>query len=449
MRRLVVAVVLLVALAANAAEHAHVYLVIVDGLDVRLATPATMPRVFGAVTDDPAHATRFREARAVMPARTNPNHVTLLTGVWAETHGITGNAYWSRRKDAPAQKTDDARLIEVETLFTVAADAKPPRTTVGVFGKPKLGRLFDAVPGRQRAPTVLWAPDRATGVPRDSASGYSDDATTMSALLAAIRDREPDLTAVNLADVDRTAHAYGPDGPECRSAVAGADRAVGRLLDALHEAGRWARSVVIVTADHGFDDVAPTPARPAPSVLLRAALADAPDADVRALRVVADGGVAHVYDPRATARGLGGADETLARAARRLRATAGVADVLARLAVPGVRLLGRAEPEWHLAGSERTGDLLVVAAPGFQFVDEAGGVDASLRGNHGSPREIAVPLVVVGGWTGLRPAPRDAVARAVDVAPTMAALVGLPLGRRIGGAAVDARARGRVLALLR
>src|SRR5581483_118315 len=319
MRRIAAALLVLVALGAHAAERAHVYLVVVDGLDVRLATPAAMPRLFAAVADDPAHATRFAEVRAVMPARTNPNHVTLVTGVWAETHGITGNAWWSRRPDARAAKTDDARLVQVETLFTSAGAATPPRVTIGVFAKPKLGRLFEAVPGRQRAPTVLWAPDRARDVPRDPATGYSDDATTMNALVAALAAREPDLTVVNLSDVDRTAHAHGPDSAECRAAVAAADAAVARLLDALRAAGRWERSVVIVTADHGFASVAPTPERPAPSVVLRAALENAPEADVRALRTVADGGVAHVYDRRATARTLGGAERTLARAAERLR----------------------------------------------------------------------------------------------------------------------------------
>jgi len=449
MRRLLVALVLLVAVAAEAAERAHVYLVIVDGLDARLATAATMPRLFGAIADDTAHATRFRDARAVMPTRTNPNHVSLLTGVYPEAHGITGNAYWSRRKDVPPDKMDDAKLIEVETLFTVAAAADPPLVTFGVFGKPKLGRLFDVVPGRERAPTVLWAPDRAPGVVRDPATGYSDDATTIDALLAAAVEREPDLAAVNLSDVDRNAHGHGPDSPECAAAIAGADRAIGRLLDALHAAGRWERSVVIVTADHGFDTVAPTAERPQPSVLLRATLEGARDEDVRALRTVADGGVAHVYDARASASELGGAEDTLARAATLLRAATGVAEVLARLPVPGVKQVAEAHPDWRVAGSERAGDLLVVASRGFQFVDEAGGVDASLKGNHGGPSELGVPLVVLGGSPRLKPAPPDAVAHAVDVAPTMAALVGLSAGRRIDGGAIDARDRGRALDVVR
>ena len=94
--RIVVALACLLAstlsAAAGAPPRAHVYLVIVDGLDARVADAAHMPRLFDAVAHEPAHSSVFRGAHAVMPARTNPNHVTLLTGAYADAHGVTGNA---------------------------------------------------------------------------------------------------------------------------------------------------------------------------------------------------------------------------------------------------------------------------------------------------------------------------------------------------------------------
>ena len=93
--RIVVALAYLLVSALSApadAPHAHVYLVIVDGLDARLADAAHMPRLFDAVAHEPAHSSVFPGAHAVMPARTNPNHVTLLTGAYADAHGVTGNA---------------------------------------------------------------------------------------------------------------------------------------------------------------------------------------------------------------------------------------------------------------------------------------------------------------------------------------------------------------------
>jgi hypothetical protein len=450
MRRVAIALVCLLAGAAGASERAHVYLVIVDGLDARWATPERMPRLFALAARDPEHTSIFRTIHVVMPARTNPNHLSLLTGTWAETHGVTGNAYWSRRAGTPPGKLDAPRLFEVETLFTTIETIAPARRTVAVFGKAKLARLFAAVPGRQRAPDVLWSPEEAAAGDRDPASGYSFDAATMSALLTLVSEREPDLAVVNLADVDRTAHGFGPESPECTEAVAAADVEIDRLVGALSAAGRWQRSVLLVTADHGFDAVAPTPERPTPNIAIAPTLAADPDPHVRRVIVVGDGGVAHVYDPRARASTLGAAAPTLARVAALARRTAGVVEVLARLSVPGVPLLAETHPDWRLARHERTGDLLLVAARGHQFVDPWDEGTAGLRGNHGGPGDLAVPLVVAGGFPGLRAAPPEAAAPlAVDVAPTIAALLGVPRPRRVGGAPLAASDSGRILDVLR
>src|SRR3989441_502246 len=433
--RIVVALACLLASALSApadAPHAHVYLVIVDGLDARLADAAHMPRLFDAVAHEPAHSSVFRDAHAVMPARTNPNHVTLLTGAYAEAHGITGNAYWSRTPGAPPEMLEDAALIEVETLFTVAETRAPSLVTLGVVGKPKLAHLFAAVPGRQHAPDVLWSPERLPPERREAASGYSPDGETIGAVLALAAEAEPDLVVMNLCDVDGAGHAHGPESAEYARAVAGADAAVARLLDDLHAHGRWGRSVVIVTADHGMSAVSPTAEHPRPVISLGPVLREA---GVGGVTLVADGGVEHVYAERvaASATTVGDAAETRGGVAAPARPTPGVAEVLARLPVSGVPTLDAAHPGWHL-DHQRTGELLLVAASGHQFVDPFNPGEANLRGNHGGPENLAVPLVVTGGWTGLRAAPRESPPPgAVDVAPTIAALLGLRAPRLLDG----------------
>src|SRR2546422_5489439 len=409
MRILVALAYLLVsALSAAAAApppHPHVYLVIVDGLDARLADAAHMPRLFDAVAHEPAHSSVFVGAHAVMPARTNPNHVTLLTGAYAEAHGITGNAYWSRTPGAPPEMLEDAALIEVETLFTVAEARAPSLVTLGVVGKPKLARLFAAVPGRQHAPDVLWSPERLPPERREAASGYSPDGETIGAVLALAAEAEPDLVVMNLCDVDGAGHAHGPESAEYARAVAAADAAVTRLLDDLHARGRWDRSVVIVTAGHGMSAVSPTPERPQPVISLGPVLREA---GVGGVTLVGDGGVEHVYAERVatSATTVGDAAETLGRVAALARTTPGVAEVLARLPVSGVPTLHAAHPGWHL-DHPRTGELLLVAASGHEFVDPFNAGEANLRGNHGGPADLAAPLVGTSGWTGLRPAPQE------------------------------------------
>jgi hypothetical protein len=448
--RIVVALayVLVSALSAPAAAplpHPHVYLVIVDGLDARLADAAHMPRLFDAVAHEPAHSSVFPGAHAVMPARTNPNHVTLLTGAYADAHGVTGNAYWSRTPGAPPEMLEDAARIEVETLFTVAETMAPSLVTLGVVGKPKLAGLFAGVPGRQRAPDVLWSPERLPPERREAASGYSPDGETIGAALALAAEAEPDLAVMNLCDVDGAGHVRGPESADYARAVGAADAAVAHLLDDLHVRGRWGRSVVIVTADHGMSAVGPAPERPHPVISLGPVLREA---GVGGVTLVADGGVEHVYAERvaATATAVGDAGETLARVAALARATPGVAEVLARLPVPGVPILHAVHPGWHL-DHQRTGELLLVAASGHQFVDPFNPGEAKLRGNHGGPEDLAVPLVVTGGWTGLRAAPRGTLPPgAVDVAPTVAALLGLRAPRLLDGHPVPPGRAGHPIA---
>lgn len=408
MRSLVLA--LLLAHGALAATP-HVYLVVVDGLGATDVDAAHMPRLTDRALVSPGLRA---EARAVMPTRTNPNHATLLTGVYPESHGITGNGWWDPVAHASAA-LESAALIESETLFTVAEATRPELVTVAAFSKAKLGRLFSAVPDHQRAPDLLWVP--ATEGPTGHLLGLASDAETMDAFLAATAEHEPDLAAINLSEVDRTSHEQGPAA--AGDARRHADAAIGRLLDDLHTRGRWDRAVVVVTADHGFDDVAPTPDRPDRVVAVQADLA----ADgLTTAHVIADGGVAHVvvddHDPT-----------TIAWAAAIAWRRHGVAEVLARRPIAGVAPV---YPDWHL-DNERAGDLLLVAAPGFQFAEAPDQVARTFKGNHGSPREMRIPLVITGGALASDPK-LSTPPTSADVGATLGALLGLRPSRRLDGA---------------
>jgi hypothetical protein len=430
---------------AGDAAGPRVYLVVVDGLGARFATADRMPRLFAALRGEPERSSFFSLARAVMPARTNPNHVTLVTGVPADVHGITGNAFWSRTPGDRPAKLDAADRIEVETLFTVAAASEPRLRTLAAVAKPKLARLLGRS-GRQRGPDVVWSPERLPAARRDPDTGYASDADTMRGALAEIAATEADLVVVNLSDVDRNGHAHGPESGEYAAAIAGADTAIGMLVDDLHARGRWDRAVVLVTADHGMTDVAGRVVSLGPA--LHAAAID--------VTVVADGGIEHVYangmDPDARDVPPGAAARALARAAALAARTDGVAEVDARLpgACAACPLLAVAHPDWHL-DHERTGELVAVATPGWEFVDPFDPVDARLRGNHGGPEDRPVPLAVTGGWPGLRAAPPGAPSPdAVDVAPTIAAVLGLRRVRRLDGGAIPDDGAGRpIVAVLR
>jgi hypothetical protein len=430
------AVLLLLALLVSvpAAAAPRVYVVVIDGLAPHLATRERMPQLFATLDAEQGRSSIFPRVRGVMPARTNPNHASLLTGTYPAAHGITGNSFWNRALREPVAKLDAAELLEVESLFTVAEGAQREMVTFAAFAKPKLARLFAGVPGRQRPPDTLWSPTWAPQAGRDAATGYTRDGDTMAAALRAMAHDEPDLAVMNLADVDRAAHGHGVDSAECHEAVAGADRALGRLVEHLKALGRWQRAVLFVISDHGF----PRGPTPEPIVEVERRL----EAEVRGIRFAADGPIGHLYAERLRrdASELGDAAAALDQAVAVARSTAGVAEVLARLPGTTATPLATAHADWHL-GHQRVGELLLVAAPGHQFGD---GGDPALVSNHGRPEDAEVPLFVTGGSPSIVSAREGVEPPAlVDVAPTIATLLGIRLPRRVDGAAIPEADAGR------
>jgi len=73
------------------------------------------------------------------------------------------------------------------------------------------------------------------------------------ALLQEHRKR-PFFLFVHFAEVDANGHKHGENSPEYRQALISNDYWTGRVLNTLEELGLVERTLVYVTADHGFDE---------------------------------------------------------------------------------------------------------------------------------------------------------------------------------------------------
>ena len=157
-------------------------------------------------------------------AKTLPSHVAMLTGVAPERHGVEWNDAFHGYPKVP-------------TLFEVARKQRPALTTALVAGKAKFATFT-------RPGSLDWS-----YVPeKDEAA---DDAMLAEKAAALIREHRPNLLVLHLPNVDRAGHASGWASPEQCQALAGADQAVGKVLEALAGAGLAGQTAVIVTADHG------------------------------------------------------------------------------------------------------------------------------------------------------------------------------------------------------
>jgi predicted AlkP superfamily pyrophosphatase or phosphodiesterase len=212
---------------------------------------------------------------------------------------------------------------------------------------------------------------------------------------------------------DAAGHAKGPDHPDVVKELSEQDHELGALLAGLDARSAWNHTTLIVVSDHGMT-------RADHAVPIAAALRDA---NVRA-HLELGTSVAHVFleDPA-----------ELEHAERALAGLAG-AHVDRRDALPA---------SLHMAYPDRTGDLVVRVEPPYTFattsrfaavLQHVGGS----RGMHGySPDLPDMGGIFLATGRGVPRGARPASVRMIDVAPTVARLLGIDPPRQAEGRAID------------
>lgn len=316
------------------------------------------------------------------------------------------------------------------------------------------GARADDFPGESprygtTSPHPLADGDPLTAVARLLATPFVDEVTLDFALELLRReglgrDGVADLLAVSLSATDMVGHLYGPESQEARDTLHRVDGALGRFLDAVESEVGPGRTVVALTSDHGV--------MPLPEWLDAVGASECPvpggRVDARRLLLELDTALHRELDPPGAPDGrwlaVAGYRFTVNR---RRAATLGVpvgrvVEAARRWleAVPAVQRVwtpeeveSRADREplarlfrnsWD---PERGGDFEVQVLPTCLLSPFPFGT------SHGTPwpYDREVPLVFRG--PGVRPGVVRGPARPVDVAPTLAELLGIPVPPGLDG----------------
>jgi predicted AlkP superfamily pyrophosphatase or phosphodiesterase len=202
---------------AVAGPAKHVIIVSMDGAKPAVMRTAKMPNL-----DRLRRAGSWTyNAQTVLPSVTLNSHASMLSGVVPAKHGVTWN---DRFRSARG-------YLPVPTIFTVARQAG--LSCAAFVAKDKLRHL--AAP--QDCPVFRRPGYTAVPVAAAAATYFAE--------------RRPDVMFVHFADPDSAGHANGWGSPQQVRALEDVDRAIGRLLAAVHKAGLERETAVIVTADHG------------------------------------------------------------------------------------------------------------------------------------------------------------------------------------------------------
>lgn len=225
-------------------DWVRVYLVVVDGL---LPEEVGQTPMLGQLAADGWY---FPQSRAQMIAETTPNHVSMITGVRADRHGMPGNdvAYLA------ANVGEEPRYLQCDTIYSLIARQAPDLVTAAATAK----EYIVAMSTHERVDPGTQDADATNDPFIVPVSGSAIDAEVGPDALMFSQDLDPDLLWMSLGDVDRVGHS-DPSGslgdptglpPLLRTTVLQtADLRVRNLIMALQADGRWANTVVLVTAD--------------------------------------------------------------------------------------------------------------------------------------------------------------------------------------------------------
>lgn len=383
---------------ADPAEPAaeHVVLIGFDGFDPdyrgRVPTPnidALIARGAGGVT------------QGVMLPITNPSFTSLTTGAWPDRSG--NRAYWwnqvTNRYEGQSRRNDVTSIADA----VVAAG--------GTVGSAQYFIL-------QGNGTDYGRPGAVYTQPGGTCSRKFDDAIAMlrrqpvdSAGTSVPVAEIPTLLAVYCGDLDEIGHDEGAESPRLDDAMRDLDAQVGRLVAAIEEAGISESTSIILTGDHGMTSYTQSYFLPlyqaieaagyTPQALFAAGQSVAPTTDVVMISA--------------------GRSMTLYLTGSRAGDTAALAEIRSLIeAQPGTgRILDR-DQQRELHVHPDYGDLVVESQPGWgaSILPPSGP-----QGDHGSGDETDAVFVMAGA--GVARTPGEVVVRHIDVAPTIAHLLGL------------------------
>ena len=414
---------LLFAAAAFAQDRQrHVVIVSIDGFpayalrDPQLPLPNLRKLISEGVAAD--------SMQPVNPTVTWPNHTSIVTGLRPNRHSVLYNGWAVRGGEGKEVRVeahvDKEQLVQGSTVYDLAHRAG--LTTAEVD--------WVAI---EKATTVTWSfaewPKAEGNVEREMMQAgllTADDVASFTKAPITYRDElwtqagehiirkhKPNLLLLHLLTTDSAQHRYGARSLAGYTALALADAKVGRLVEACRSADILANTTFIVVSDHGFKTYKRV-IRPN-ALLNQKGLADS-------VWAIPEGGTAMVYVTREAEKA-----KTLESAKAAFVGVDGISQMLTseefgRYGYP------------HPSANSRMPDLVLAAADSFAFEGSTTGeivadVPAGATpGSHGflnTDREMDAIFIASG--VGIRRGVKIGSIRNLDVAPTIAKLLGLQM----------------------
>jgi predicted AlkP superfamily pyrophosphatase or phosphodiesterase len=364
------------------------------------------------------------------PSMTYPSHTSMATGVAPARHGIVSNTIFDPPTGSPMWYYERSAM-KVPALWDLAR-AKGLKTA-GASWPVTVGANFDVLfPESNQAPrdSTWLARARAESTPglvdavvkelggfgeNDNRDAVQRDRFTAAMATHIIRAERPNLLMIHLMETDTAQHADGPGSPAAKSAIEHIDAHIGAIVKATEEAGIRARTAFVVSGDHGFSRVHTLIQ---PNVVLRENgwLTTDDKGRVTEWQVASHATAIRLRDPK---------DHALA---------ARVEQAFVKLAEGRYRGIFRVVSRTDLdaLGAYPDAAFFIEPAEGYYVSDGVTGgsilVGTTRRGAHGFlPTETRMHTGLIAAGAGIRAGVPLPLLRQIDIAPTIARLLGFDM----------------------
>lgn len=183
------------------------------------------------------------------PSVTFPNHFTMVTGLYPESHGIVGNTFWDPELQEEFYYTHPAVSMQAkwwnaEPLW-VTAEEKRVKTAIHMWPGSEAHiededpSYLDKYNGTEALPRKVDRIFELLDLPGEEHESEG------------IAER-PQFIAAYVPNVDSDGHKYGPNSTKIDSTIAEADEMIGKLVAKLHSRNLTHVVNLVVVSDHGM-----------------------------------------------------------------------------------------------------------------------------------------------------------------------------------------------------
>jgi len=179
--------------------------------------------------------------KPVFVSKTFPNHYSIATGMYIETHGLIGNYFYDEKLDetytiSDRSKVEDARFYGGEPIWVTAEKQGVKSASYFWVGSEA------PVGGIQ--PSIWKKYDHQFPFP-----ARIDSVAKWFSLPEKTR---PHLILLYFHEPDGTGHRYGPRSPETEAMVDSMDVLLGQIMSSMKKLDIFSKLNIIVLADHGM-----------------------------------------------------------------------------------------------------------------------------------------------------------------------------------------------------